>query len=80
MKRPPKTKIDAAVKAARLYDGSLDLRVRDQHRLYKRMMTAVRTVEDWGHANGYAVDTVLNQIAQEARRRGLIKPQLAKDI
>lgn len=77
-KRPPKAMLERAVKAAQLYCGSGSaLGIRDQQRLYARMLTAAKRVADRA---GIDVGSAAEQIAREAKRRGCITPTPGKDV
>lgn len=68
--------IEAAVKSAQLYRGSMGLPIKTQQRFYARMMTAARKV-----AAAYGMDetTALEQISTQASSRGNVTPQPGKD-
>jgi hypothetical protein len=77
-KRPPKAMLARAVRAAQLYCGSgQTLGIRDQRRLYNRMMAAAKRVADRA---GIDVGAAAEQIAREAKRRGCITPTPGKDV
>jgi len=76
--RPPKRLLNAAVKAMRLYLGSVDkIRPRAEERLYNNAMKAVSKV---AKAIGAPYAAVWEQIEDRARMLGALLPQPGKDI
>jgi hypothetical protein len=77
-KNPPAKDLEAAVKTAQLYDGSLrTTTIRDQQRLYARLQNQVAAI---AKKRGMSLSDVLDQIVSEARSRGAIPPMPGKDI
>lgn len=72
----PKASVEAAVKAWQLYAGSLDLPIKTQQRLYDKAMKLTAKADK---RLGSPYPSVHQQIVDEARRRGKILPQPAKD-
>jgi hypothetical protein len=76
--RPSKAKLDKAVKATRLYLGSMTTtRIRDQQKLYDRMMKAANSIAT---ETGMSLEDVLSQLDSQARRLGAMMPTAGKDI
>jgi hypothetical protein len=64
--------LTTAVQAMRLYLGGVDFAsVRDQQRLYNRMISAIERV---ARATGMDAADVQRQVEAEARRQGVIRP------
>lgn len=79
-KLPPRSVIEAAVKAMQLYLGiACDprARLRDEQKLRARVARKVATIVK---STGNTDDNVWNQLENEARRRGKICPLPGKDI
>lgn len=75
--RPPKAKLEAAVKAMQLYLGSVNfVRLRDEERLYKRV---VKLVEGISEVSGMRYIDAWEQIENEAQVRGALRPKAARD-
>lgn len=70
--------LESAVRAFQLYcgaDGHTSMKV--QQRLYKRAMAAAERI---AKAKNMALTDVSEQLAKEAKRRGCIRPMVAKDF
>lgn len=71
---PTQKQLENAVRAARLYAGSLaTCTVRDQQRLYRRYQQAMRPIES-------ATSDAWDQIAARASSLGPLIPQPGKDL
>lgn len=74
VKTPTRAQIDRAVRAARLYDGSLhSTAVRDQQRLYARLRAAMKPLEA-------ATSDAWEQVTSRARALGPLTPTPGKDL
>lgn len=78
LRKPSKAALAAALKATQLYMGSQNYAsVRDQQRLYTRMMNHVSRL---AKATGLEEYEVQRQLTAEARKQGILRPQLGKDL
>ena len=70
--------LEKAVSFARLYQGSDGTTtIKQAQRLYDRMVKACQKVAD---ARGFTLESVMDQVGAEAKRRGAVIPQVGKDV
>jgi len=78
VKMPPKGVLNAAVKAMRLYLGSVGYASpRQEERFYQRATKAVTKVVK---ASGLPHSVAWEQIEAQARKQGVLRPQPGKDM
>jgi hypothetical protein len=70
--------LEGAVRAAQLYIGSEGwVTIRQQQKLYARVKRAIETL---ANKKGMSHSSVWEQVFQEARRRGSIRPIVGRDV
>lgn len=69
--------ITDAIKACRLYQGSMNCRIKDQQKLYNAMMRHVNKIAKMKNMDP---SCVLEQLTDEAARQGSITPLAGKDL
>lgn len=68
--------LESAVRAARLYAGSTACNIKVAQKLYERFK---RNCEHIAKDRNTTLENVMDQVAQEASRRGAIVPIAGKD-
>lgn len=76
MKAPSKASLERAVKAAQLYAGAICADIKVAQKLYNKAKSAAFSI---ARTTGMDPDDVLQQISDEASRRGAICPIPGKD-
>lgn len=78
MNGPSRKQLESAVRLAQLYQGAFEFSpIRDQERLYRRLLAIVGRIAD---AADISTTDAFEQVTREARRRGSIRPTPGKDI